>query len=176
MFSAVNAILLLYFYEKVRGAHFWFFGTLSTSTWIYAKIAIIIAIVLLLISMFLVRLMNSLILGDEIAKTLGIEPSRARLILLSLAATSSSILIAFTGPIGFIGLIAPHIARLLVGHDHRALIPLSALIGASLILSADLFARLGVRPSELPLGAITAAFGVPFFLYLLIKSRGKYGF
>lgn len=175
MFSAVNAILLLQFYEKVKGAHFWFFGTLSTSTSKYALVSLIIAITLFIIALFLANHMNALILGDEIAKTLGIEPSRSKLILLCIASISSSIVIAFTGPIGFVGLIAPHIVRLIIGYDHRVLIPLTAIISGSMILGADLVARLSIRPSELPLGAITAALGVPFFLYLLIRSRGRYG-
>ena len=175
MFSAINAILLLQFYEKIRGAHFWFFGTLSTSTSRYALISLITALVLLILALLLVNHMNALILGDEVAKTLGIEPSRSKLILLCTASIASSIVIAFTGPIGFVGLIAPHIIRLLVGYDHRFLVPLTAMISGSMVLGADLVARLSVKPSELPLGAITAALGVPFFLYLLIKSRGRYG-
>lgn len=175
MFSAINAILLLQFYERIKGAHFWFFGTLSISTFRYALVSLITALILFIFALLLVNHMNALILGDEVAKTLGIEPSRSRLILLCIASTSSSIVIAFTGPIGFIGLIAPHIIRLLIGYDHRYLVPLVAIISGSMVLGADLVARLSVKPSELPLGAITAALGVPFFLYLLVKSRGRYG-
>ncbi len=174
MFHAINSILLMYFYEKLKAAHFWLFGTLSSVTWRASIAGLVSSLALVLISLCMLRCLNALIMGDEVCRTLGVDPLKSRYILLASSAVATSIVIAYTGPIGFVGLVAPHIARLLIGHDHRYVIPLVLLISSSIVLSSDLASRLLIRPSELPIGSITASFGVPFFLYLLVRSRGKY--
>ncbi|MEM4653661.1 MAG: iron ABC transporter permease [Candidatus Nezhaarchaeales archaeon] len=115
--------------------------------------------------------LNTLMMGEEVAKSLGTNPRRVRTICTLLAALSTSIIVCSTGPIGFICLIAPHIARFLVGTDYRFSMVCSALIGGLLLLLADTTARVALMPIELPVGVVTAAMGVPFFVSLLLRTR-----
>jgi len=116
------------------------------------------------------REFNILASGEEEALTLGVEVERLKKIVFILGSLLVGLTVSFCGAIGFIGLVVPHITRLIVGPDHRILIPVSALIGAILIIVADIFAR-SVAPFEIPVGVITALFGVPFFAYLLRKRK-----
>jgi iron complex transport system permease protein len=115
------------------------------------------------------RDLNALMLGEEEAVSLGVrvEPFKRTMFLLSSLMTGAAV--SVSGLIGFVGLVAPHAARLLVGSDHRVLIPASALAGASLLMAADAVARLLVAPAELPVGVVTALIGGPFFLFLLLR-------
>ncbi len=117
--------------------------------------------------------MNALMFGEESAQYLGIEVERLKKILLVLTALLTSGAVAVSGIIGFVGLIVPHIVRLLVGPDHRILIPVSIFAGAIFLVLADTFARIVMSPAELPLGILTAMCGAPFFLYLLRSKRGE---
>ena len=125
------------------------------------------ALVGLTIALLLSRNMNILALGDEAAQSLGLGVERTRLIALVTAALLAGASVAVSGMIAFVGLVIPHIGRFLVGDDHRKLLPLSAILGAALIVYADTFARMIERPIEVPLGIVTAAIGAPFMLYLL---------
>ena len=118
------------------------------------------------------REFNILASGEEEALTLGVEVERLKKIVFILGSLIVGLTVSFCGAIGFIGLVVPHITRLIVGPDHRILIPVSALIGAILIIVADIFAR-SVAPFEIPVGVITALFGVPFFAYLLRKRKAS---
>jgi iron complex transport system permease protein len=115
--------------------------------------------------------LNAIAAGDETAKGLGVNVRRVRgmgLVLLSLLTAG---IVSFTGTIGFIGLVSPHLARMLVGGDHRFVLPCSCLLGALLLLGADTLARTLLAPTEIPVGAITSLLGIPFFLHLLLKKR-----
>lgn len=114
-------------------------------------------------------------LGDEQAQALGIHPGRTRLIMLALASLCAASVVAVTGPIGFVGLILPHILRLLFGPRHRRLLALSAVGGAMFLMLCDLLVRLLAGPQgvELSVGIVTALVGAPFFLYLLVRQRGS---
>ena len=116
--------------------------------------------------------MNLLLMGEERARELGMDSQRTRRNLMIVAALTTAAAVAFSGLIGFVGLMVPHIMRLLVGPDHRRLLPASALFGALLLLLADTVARTVMAPSEIPVGIITAAVGGPFFLYLLRTRKG----
>tara|TARA_Y100000588_G_scaffold358373_2_gene416459 strand:+ start:1145 stop:2053 length:909 start_codon:yes stop_codon:yes gene_type:complete len=111
--------------------------------------------------------LNILSLGDEIATGLGVLADRTRLAVLVVAGILTASAVAVAGLVGFVGLLSPHVARYLVGSDHRYLIPASALVGAIIVASADLVAKLVIMPSEIPMGVITAALGAPFLLYLV---------
>ena len=115
--------------------------------------------------------LNALLLGESEARHLGIEVERLKRELVFCTALGVGAAVAAAGLIGFIGLVVPHLMRLLVGPDHRLLLPASALAGASLLLLADLVARLALAPAELPIGIVTALIGAPFFLYLLVRGR-----
>jgi len=121
--------------------------------------------------LLLARPLNLLLFDEEQAGQLGVHVERAKLIAVVAATLTTAAPVAFSGPIGFVGLIVPHAARLLVGADHRRLLPLSALGGAGFLMLADLLARTIVAPEELPLGVVTAFAGVPFFLYLLRRAK-----
>jgi iron complex transport system permease protein len=117
------------------------------------------------------RWLNTLNLGDETAQGLGlrVEPQRVILLIISVALAAGAVAVA--GTIGFVGLVAPHVTRRLVGPSHEGLLPVSALFGGALLVLADLIGRWVVAPSEMPIGIITAIIGAPYFLYLLYRTR-----
>jgi iron complex transport system permease protein len=117
------------------------------------------------------KALNALLLGESEARHLGFAVERIKAELVFCTALGVGAAVAAAGMIGFIGLVVPHLVRLLVGPDHRVLLPASALAGASLLLLADLAARLVLAPAELPIGIVTALIGAPFFLYLLLRGR-----
>lgn len=125
----------------------------------------------LVIALFLGYDMNILALGDESAKSLGLNVARFRFIFLILAAMLSGSAISFAGLLGFVGLIVPHVSRFLIGYDNRVLLPVSALLGSIFTLLCDLLARVLFAPFEIPVGIIMSFLGGPFFIYLLIKGR-----
>lgn len=152
-------------------ANVWITGTVYAANWEQVHILLPVVIVLLLISFISVRTINVQELGDELATGVGssVQKNRLFLLLLSTALTGSAV--AFAGVIGFVGLMAPHIARRLVGSSFGALLPVSALIGAILVIVADLIGRTLFSPLEVPAGVFTAAIGAPYFIYLLYKTR-----
>ena len=149
---------------------FWTFGDVARSNW--TEIGCL-TVVVILISMFLVRFrwdLNAFSQGDEAAKGLGVSVNRIRLIGLTLATVVAALATSYHGIIGFLGLIAPHSARRLVGDNHGLLIPFSAVLGALLLLVADTLGRLMIGSGALPVGVITSFLGAPLFLYLLVKE------
>jgi iron complex transport system permease protein len=120
----------------------------------------------------LARPLNLLLFDEEQAQQLGVAVERVKLVLIVAATLMTAAAVAFNGLIGFVGLIVPHVARMLIGADHRRLLPLAALGGAGFLMLADLIARTAIAPEELPLGIVTAFAGVPFFLYLLRRAKG----
>lgn len=118
--------------------------------------------------------LNVLGAGEEVAANLGVNVNRVRLCTLGLATLMASAAVAFSGVIGFIGLVSPHICRMLIGSDNRFLIPCSCLMGAVLLLLSDTLARTVIAPTELPVGVITAFVGAPFFIYLLVKKKRQW--
>ncbi|MFW5737067.1 MAG: FecCD family ABC transporter permease, partial [Halanaerobium sp.] len=122
--------------------------------------------------LFYLKDLNILLLGEESAAHLGLNVERTKIILLGAASLMTASVVSVSGSIGFIGLVIPHIARMIIGPDHRRLIPLSALLGASFLLLADTAARTIMAPMELPVGIITALAGGPYFIYLL-RNKSK---
>lgn len=155
----------------LRGIAFWSLGSLGGATWQTVAAS---APFLLLSSLLLPRYampLNLVLLGEAEAAHLGVDVEKVRHRVILLAALGVGAAVAFTGVIGFVGLIVPHLVRLIAGPDHRALIPLSGLLGAALLVGADLIARTVVAPAELPIGVVTAAVGAPFFLWLLVNRK-----
>mgnify|MGYP006280783209 CR=1 FL=1 len=163
--GALVSLLLLASGESLREAVFWLMGHLANSEW--GEVATVLPIVLVGFGLMLpfAEDLNILLLGEEEAHSLGIPVGRVKLILLVGASLVTAAGVAVAGIIGFVGLIVPHVMRLLVGPDHRVLLPTSALAGAAFLVAADTAARAG--PAELPVGIVTAFVGAPFFLYLL---------
>jgi iron complex transport system permease protein len=172
VFSACNT-LLQYFAEAnaVSAAVFWLVGDLSRASWWQMPYVLIVFIACLVINIRLSWDLNLMKMGDDSAKSLGVEVERVRKIVLVTACISTATVVSFTGAIGFICLLAPHICRAIVGGDERVLIIASAVFGANLLLIADLIARRIIAPIMLPVGALTAFLGGPLLLYLLIKKK-----
>jgi iron complex transport system permease protein len=119
--------------------------------------------------------LNLLLLGEAEARHLGVDVERLKQVVVTLVALAVGASVAVAGIIGFIGLVVPHLLRLALGPDHRGLLPGAALLGAVLLLAADLAARTVVAPAELPIGIVTALLGAPFFLWLLLRDRAQTG-
>lgn len=161
--------------EEIHQIVFWFFGSLSKVGW--PEIGIAAGMILIPTPLVLKYAwdLNSLMVGDETAVSLGVNVIRVRMGGVLLAALMTAGAICFTGVIGFIGLVAPHIARMLIGSDHRFLLPASGLLGAVLVLAADTLGRTVWAPQVIPIGIMTSFLGVPFFFYLLMKKGKEYG-
>jgi len=153
--------------EGLRRAIHWIFGDLSMSDWSIIPYASIFIILGCVISLSKAKELNALMLGDEIAYSIGFSPRRERVILFVSVSLMTSASVSLGGTIGFIGLLIPHIGRFLAGSDNRLLIPVSAVGGAMLLCMADLLGRSLFPPLEFPAGIITAMLGAPYFLYLL---------
>lgn len=157
--------------EQLRTLTFWIMGSLGGATWQQIKVAVPLMLLAILLIPFQARALNALLLGESEAVHLGYNLEWVKKSLITLVALCIGVAVSISGIIGFIGLITPHLIRLAIGPDHRLLLPLSALLGASLLLASDLLARTIVAPAELPIGIITAIVGGPFFLWLLVKQR-----
>jgi len=155
---------------EVRSYVFWAMGSLNGMMWSHVRLIAAPVVILILVLAFFARDLNLLLLGEEEAQSVGLEPSRSRKLLLLVTSLTVAAAISVCGPIGFVGLIVPHILRLITGPDHRILIPASALGGAIFLTGCDILARLPAN-GEISVGIITSLLGAPFFLYLLIKSR-----
>jgi iron complex transport system permease protein len=158
---------------RASQANIWITGTVYGATWKNVAIFTPWAVFLLLISFVSARKMNIQELGDEIAIGAGVSLQRQRVFLLLLSTALTGGAVAFAGGIGFVGLMAPHMARRLVGSSFEALLPVAALLGALLVMTADLIGRTMFAPLEIPAGVFTAAIGAPYFIYLLYKSRNS---
>lgn len=160
---------------QLRDLTFWNMGSLAGASW--AKVAASLPLILpvLLLAPLLGRGLNALALGEAQAAHLGIRVEMVkRLVILAVAAAAGAA-VAVAGGIGFVGIVVPHLLRLATGPDHRFLLPNAALLGASLLVGADVIARVIVTPAELPIGIITAMIGAPFFLWILLRRRGLGG-
>ncbi|KAB0548176.1 iron ABC transporter permease [Pseudomonas argentinensis] len=170
-FACIGLFTYLADDATLRTLTFWNLGSLNGAS--YARLWPLL-LVTLAVALWLPRraqALNALLLGESEARHLGVAVERLKRELVFCTALGVGAAVAAAGMIGFIGLVVPHLVRLLVGPDHRVLLPASALAGASLLLLADLFARLILAPAELPIGIVTALIGAPFFLYLLLQGR-----
>lgn len=160
--------------EQLQEVVFWMMGSLGRSSW--DKFWMVSAVLAICFPYLLLKSwdINAMGAGDETAKSLGVDVERIRIICMMLAALITASIICFTGTIGFIGLVSPHITRMIVGGDHRFLLPGSALVGAFLLLGADTLARTILAPVILPVGIMTAFLGVPFFIYLFLRRRKEF--
>jgi iron complex transport system permease protein len=174
--SSFTTIIIIFSQAKhLHGALFWLYGSFSYISWLEALLIIIPVLMLSFILLMYARELNVVLLGDEHARHLGLDVKRFKTLSILAVSVLTGVSVAFCGIIGFLGLIVPHSARMLVGGDHRLLIPASMVLGANILLVADIFARILFRPLELPIGAIISMVGAPFFIYLLIKRGKEYG-
>ncbi|GAB4390826.1 MAG: iron ABC transporter permease [Thermodesulfovibrionales bacterium] len=168
LFSAVLMLLMsVSTSEGLRRAVLWMFGDLGMSDWKLIPYGLVFVASGLAICQRRAKALNSLMLGDDLAHSLGFSPRRERVLLFVAVALMTGSSVSLGGMVGFIGLLMPHIMRFFVGNDSRALVPASALAGGALLVVSDLVGRTVMSPMELPSGIVTALLGAPYFLYLL---------
>lgn len=162
--SAPNALGL-------HNASFWMSGSLAGAKLEYLTLPFAVLVICTAVLMLNYRGLNLLVLGDESAGTLGINVGRLQKLLILVASLMSGVTIAISGSIGFVGLMVPHFTRLLVGGDHRKVLPVSALLGGILVVWVDVLARTVIAPEELPVGILTAVIGGPIFIWMLRRKQ-----
>ncbi|HLA93742.1 MAG TPA: iron chelate uptake ABC transporter family permease subunit, partial [Actinomycetota bacterium] len=170
--SAVMSLVMSFAGEEIRSIYFWLLGGLSARGW--SAVEVVGPLILLgsAGAVLLIRDLNLVSLGEERAAQLGMDVDRFKWQAVALGALLAGAAVSVAGVIGFVGLMTPHVMRLVVGADHRRLLPAVLLAGPVFLVLADLVARVVIAPQELPLGAVTALVGGPFFLYLLRRERG----
>ena len=173
--AGTGALVLLTNDNQLRDLTFWTLGSLGGATW--GALAVVAPFVgaVLLAAPRLARALNAMLLGEAEARHLGIRTERVKRAVIALAALAVGAATAVSGLIGFVGLVVPHLVRLALGPDHRTLLPASALLGAALLVAADLLARVVIQPAEVPIGILTALGGAPFFLALLLRHEERGG-
>mgnify|MGYP005831221541 CR=1 FL=1 len=171
MQAIITMLMILGPIFRASQANIWITGTVNASNWTDVYILLPWTLILITIAFVLARNVNIQELGEEIATGVGSHIQRQRIILLTLATGLVGGAVAFAGGIGFVGLMAPHMARRLVGSSFGALLPVAALLGGTLVMVADLIGRTMFLPLEVPAGVFTAAIGAPYFIYLLFKTN-----
>lgn len=169
--SSINSFILIFRTQDMAKVIFWLLGGLTSASWQQVLIVAPVVVLLLVACGFFMRDLNLVSLGDERASQLGVSTERVKIILLVLASFMAASAVSVSGIIGFVGLITPHIMRLIVGPDHRKLFVSSAFAGGIVLLFSDTLARMVLEPREIPVGIITSIVGVPFFIYLLVRSK-----
>ncbi len=172
LFSAAQTYALTRLDEtRAREVLSWLFGQLSTSGWTEVRLLGPYVVACGLVLVLSARHLDVLRVGDEEARALGSSPARTRLVVVTAASLLTAAAVSVSGLIAFVGLVTPHVVRLLVGHSYRVVVPLSAVIGGAFLALVDVGARTVVAPSELPVGVITAFVGAPFFAFVLARRR-----
>lgn len=170
-FSALILLILTFLNDTLRTAIFWLVGNLAMADNFSAYYIVIFSIILsIVLSLFGYKL-NLLAMGDEDASNLGLNPKRIKSVVYILASILVGIIVSVSGIIGFVGLLIPHVVRIIFGSDNRIVVPASFLVGAVFLVFTDTIARTVILPSELPVGVVTAMLGAPAFIYLLKKRE-----
>ncbi len=171
LLSALLSILITFNREQLERIVFWLYGSFAVSSW--AEVVVIVPIFLLTTAVLLFkgRVLNAMILGEDAAISLGINIKKERLILLLVTSFATAVAVSVSGIIGFVGLVTPHVVRLINGPNNRALIPFSMILGGAFLLICDAIARTALPPTEIPIGIITSLLGAPYFIYLIVKNK-----
>lgn len=171
--SALIALIMALMGENMHTIMFWLMGNMTESNPYLITLVLIIVLAGVLILYALSRDMNSLLFGEETAQHLGVDAERLKRRIFIIASLITGAVVSVTGLIGFVGLIIPHTVRIVTGPDHRLLIPCSALAGGTFLILTDALARTIIAPAEIPIGVVTAIMGGPFFLFLLVRKKGR---
>lgn len=176
LFSAITNFIIFITpnAHKVANALYWMTGSFSGVSWEDILPAAGVLIVGLVVTAPLHHHLDAMLLGEDMARTRGVDTKKIKIAIIIVSTMITSVLVSMSGIIGFVGLVIPHISRLIIGSTHKKMIPFCLVIGATFMVLADLVARVCIAPSEMPVGVITALIGVPFFLAMIRKS--KYGF
>lgn len=169
--SAIVSFMVSLSDDVVNQIVFWMMGSLSLRGWTYVGVVAPYAVIGLVVLSAYGRTLNLFELGERSAAHLGVRVERTRWIVLSVSTLMTAAAVSVAGVIGFVGLVIPHMVRLVVGPDYRLIVPLSAVAGAIYVMWADTAARMALAPTEIPLGVVTAFLGAPFFLYLLLRHK-----
>lgn len=173
--AAIQTFVIQTHADNLQAVYSWLFGRLSTATWVEVLVLIPYAVVSTVLLVLHGRVLDVLAVGDDEARALGLRPEVARLVIVLAASLGTAAAVSFSGLIGFVGIVVPHLVRLLFGHSYRLLIPLSLLLGGALLVLADIAARMLLAPAEIGIGVVTAFLGAPFFLLILRLSRNRLG-
>jgi iron complex transport system permease protein len=169
--AAMTSFVLVFAREQMAAVVFWMMGGLGTASWPYVAMVAPMFAVGAAATLSFTRELNLMLLGDDRAGQLGLSVERFKLVSLAVASLLTAAAVAVAGLIGFVGLMVPHMVRLVLGPDHRALVPASLMGGAIALVLADLIARTIIAPVELPVGVVTALLGGPFFVWLLVRGE-----
>jgi len=169
--TAVTSLLMIRSDPDLRPVLSWLLGGFISSQWKHSLLMLPYLIPSVLVILSYGRILNVFQLDDDQARQLGVNVERAKVLLISTATLATAAAVSFSGLIGFVGLVAPHVVRLVWGPDYRFLVPMAAILGAGFLILADLAARTVVSPTELPVGVVTAFCGAPFLLYLLRRRK-----
>jgi len=170
-FTAIMSFLMVVNSNDMSKIVYWTMGSLSGKGWAPIKTLAIPILATIVILFFYSKELNILLTGDEAAKSMGVNVERTKRVILVLGTLLTSLVVSVSGIIGFVGLIIPHITRLIFGPDHKILLPCSAIVGAIFMIVTDTISRTIISPVEIPVGIITAMFGGPFFIYLLRNKK-----
>lgn len=173
MGAMTNALMIIYS-DRVQSVLPWLSGGIAGVGWAQVEMIVLYALIALVLSLFAIKHIRVLSLGDEMAKLLGHRVERSRFYLILLSALLAGIAVSVAGLVGFVGLVVPHILRLIIGGDYRYLLPASAFGGGLLVVFADTLARSLFNPTELPVGILLAFIGGPYFLYLIYRKSGSF--
>lgn len=173
MLSALLSLILMFNREEMAQILFWTMGSFSAAGWNQVLAALPGIVIGIIIVYVYSRDLNIMLLGEESARHLGVDTNRLKKIMLFTGALITGLAVSASGIIGFVGIITPHIVRIILGPDNRVMIPFTAVGGAIFLVAADGLSRILIPPVEIPVGILTSAVGGPFFVYLLIKNKKK---
>ena len=171
--SSIVSLLMVLNHDKMDSIIFWTLGSVGTASWIDVIVLLPIVIIGCLVALFYSKDLNLMLAGSEVAQSLGVEVEKVKRILLLFTTLRVAFAVSTCGVIGFVGLIVPHAVRLITGPDNKKVIPYSIVVGGLFMLLCDTLARVLIQPSEIPVGALTALFGAPMFIYLLYRRKRR---
>ncbi|KPF97618.1 iron ABC transporter [Rhodopseudomonas sp. AAP120] len=173
--AGIGVLVFLADDRQLRDITFWMMGSLSGASWAKASSCALVLAIALLVFVKVARHLDLLVLGESEAFHTGVDVERLKLLSIVLVSSMTGVAVSICGVIGFVGIVVPHLLRLVIGPSHRLLLPASACLGAAMLVAADTVARTIVAPAEMPIGILTAAIGAPFFLALLLRQRKLVG-
>lgn len=173
LLSSINSLVMIFNKDRLEEIIFWTMGSMSAATWQQVTSLFLFILLGSVIILIYGRDLNVMLMGDDCACSLGIEVENLKTILLITSSLIIASCVSVSGVIGFVGLIIPHIVRIILGPDHKKLLPFCLVAGAIFMIISDTLARTLIPPAEIPVGAITSIFGAPYFIHLLIKNKKK---
>ena len=173
-FTSVQTVFLSMAKDNLTNVMWWLYGSFASITWENAFLVLVPSLGISILAMVWAREYNLFMTGEDQASQMGMDVRKFKAVMMVVASVLTSVCVAFVGVIGFVGLVIPHACRMMLGSDHRLIMPASMILGACLMLFADIIARTVMAPTEIPVGAVTAMIGTPIFAYMLIRRGREY--